>query len=65
MFVCSWEFKTEDHDIGFGIYFKSYDNGRKPAQKSDLEEVVSPQFLLLTQPPNEVNHLIFSFFSQS
>ena len=36
----SWEFKTEEHDIGFGVYYKSPDDVRKHIHTSDLEEVV-------------------------
>lgn len=37
--ILSWEFKTEEHDIGFGVYYKSPDDVRKHIHTSDLEEV--------------------------
>ena len=47
----SWEFKTEDHDIGFGVYYRNPDDVRKHVHTSDLEEVVRP-FVMFCRSSN-------------
>lgn len=36
-----WEFQSQDHDIGFGVYFKA--TGAKRLKRKDMEEIVASE----------------------